>query len=206
MYDGYISAIKKWLPNATIAIDPFHYMEYLTEAVQSIRRRILSDESLYFQDKSWMNTHWRLLTTNPKNYPNKMMTLKSGMTISYYDRVYKFVQQDNELQYAFLKVQDIFYELNKLKQDKASNCFNFIIDSLASSTSKEFVECSKTWNHYKEYIINSFIKYKDRRLSNGPIEGINKRVKELKAVMSGYRNTKRFYKRIILVQSIEKGR
>lgn len=206
MYDGYISAIKKWLPNATIAIDPFHYMEYLTEAVQSIRRRILSDESLYFQDKSWMNTHWRLLTTNPKNYPNKMMTLKSGMTISYYDRVYKFVQQDNELQYAFLKVQDIFYELNKLKQDKASNCFNFIIDSLASSTSKEFVECSKTWNHYKEYIINSFIKYKDRRLSNGPIEGINKRVKELKAVMSGYRNTKRFYKRIILVQNIEKGR
>ena len=145
----YISAIKKWLPNATIAIDPFHYMEYLTEAVQSIRRRILSDESLYFQDKSWMNTHWRLLTTNPKNYPNKMMTLKSGMTISYYDRVYKFVQQDNELQYAFLKVQDIFYELNKLKQDKASNCFNFIIDSLTSSTSKEFVECSKTWNHYK---------------------------------------------------------
>ena len=206
MYDGYISAIKKWLPNATIAIDPFHYMEYLTEAVQSIRRRILSDESLYFQDKSWMNIHWRLLTTNPKNYPNKMMTLKNGMTISYYDRVYKFVQQDNELQYAFLKVQDIFYELNKLKQDKASNCFNFIIDSLANSTSKEFVECSKTWNHYKEYIINSFIKYKDRRLSNGPIEGINKRVKELKAVMSGYRNTKRFYKRIILVQNIEKGR
>ncbi len=50
-----------------------------------------------------MNTHWRLLTTNPKNYPNKMMTLKSGMTISYYDHAYKFVQQDNELQYAFLK-------------------------------------------------------------------------------------------------------
>ncbi len=70
----------------------------------------------------------------------------------------------------------------------------------------KFVECSKTWNHYKEYIINSFIKYKDRRLSNGPIEGVNKRVKELKAVMSGYRNTKRFYKRIILVQNIEKGR
>ena len=59
---------------------------------------------------------------------------------------------------------------------------------------------------FKEYIINSFIKYKDRRLSNGPIEGINKRVKELKAIMSGYRNTKRFYKRIILIQNIEKGR
>lgn len=135
-----------------------------------------------------------------------MMTLKSGMTISYYNRVYKFVQQDNELQYAFLKVQDIFYELNKLKQVEASNYFNFIIEYLESSTSKEFVECSKTQNHYKEYIVNSFIKYEDRRLSNSPIEGVNKRVKELKTVMSGYRNTKIFYKRIILVQNIEKGR
>ena len=58
MYDGYISATKKWLHNATIAIDPFHYMEYLTEVVQSIRRRVLSDNSVNFQDKSWMNTHW----------------------------------------------------------------------------------------------------------------------------------------------------
>ena len=91
-----------------------------------------------------MNTHWRLLTTNPKNYPSKMMTLKSGMIISYYDRVYKFVKQDNELQYVFLKVQDIFYELNKLKQVEASNYFNFIIEYLESSSSKEFVECSKT--------------------------------------------------------------
>lgn len=47
IYDGYISAIKKWLPNATIVINPFHYMEYLTEAVQSIIR-ILLDTSLYF--------------------------------------------------------------------------------------------------------------------------------------------------------------
>ena len=83
--------------------DHFHYMEYLTNAVQSIRRRVLLDTSLYFQDKSWMNTHWRLLTTNQKNYTSKMMTLKSGMTISYYDRVYEFVKQDTELQYTFFE-------------------------------------------------------------------------------------------------------
>ena len=32
-----------------------------------------------------------------------MMTLKSGMTISYYDRVYEFVKQDTELQYTFFE-------------------------------------------------------------------------------------------------------
>ena len=58
---------------------------------------------------------------------------------------------------------------------------------------------SKTWPHYKDYIINSFIIYNGKRLSNGPIEGINKRVKELKNVMSGYRNSARFYKRLVLI-------
>ena len=77
-------------------------------------------------------------------------------------------------------------------------------DSLLSSTSPEFVECGKTWNNYKDYIINSFIVHNGKRLSNGPIEGTNKRVKELKNIMSGYRNNVRFYKRIILVQNHKK--
>lgn len=201
MYDGYISATKKWFRNANIAIDPFHYMRYITNAVQSIRRRILSCESKYFHDRSWMNSNWRLLTTHPDNFPKKNMTLKSGMTISYYDRVLKFVSQDKDLHYAFLKLQSIFLDLKNLSFNKADKYIDFIINSLLSSTLPEFVECGKTWNHYKDYIKNSFIIYKGSRLSNGPIEGTNKRIKELKAIMSGYRNNKRFYKKIIFVQN-----
>ena len=206
MYDGYISAATRWFPNATIAIDPFHYMSYITEAVQQIRRRILDDESKYFYDKSWMQTHWRLITTNPKNYPQGTTTLKSGMTISYYDRVKRFCQQDKDLLYAFLKLQSIYLDLEKLTFDKAQSYFDSTIKSLLNSTCPEFVECGKTWSHYKVFIINSFIIYNGKRLSNGPIEGINKRVKELKNVMSGYRNSSRFYKRLILIQNSKKGR
>ena len=86
-----------------------------------------------------------------------------------------------------------------LSFEKAKSFFDMTIKSLLNSTSPEFVECGRTWNHYKEYIINSFIVYKGKRLSNGPIEGINKRVKELKNIMSGYRNSSRFYKRLILI-------
>lgn len=204
MYDGYISAIKRWFKNATIAIDPFHYMKYLTEAVQSVRRRILSNEDRKFNDRSWMGSHWRLLTTNPKNYPEKNMTLKSGMTISYSDRVLNFVKQDKELLYAYLTIQGIYASLERLTFEKAHSYFDYIINLLKNSILPEFRECAKTWENYKEYIINSFITYKGRRLSNGPIEGTNKRVKELKIVMSGYRNHDRFYKRLILIQNSNK--
>ena len=95
--------------------------------------------------------------------------------------------------------------MERITYEKARSFFESTISSLMNSTSNEFVSCGRTWNHYKEYIINSFIKYKDRRLSNGPIEGTNKRVKELKNVMSGYRDRERFYKRIILIQNNKKG-
>ena len=51
--------------------------------------------------------------------------------------------------------------------------------------------------------VNKYIIHKKYEILNFEY---NKRVEELKAVMSGYRNIKRFYKRIILVQNIEKGR
>ena len=153
-----------------------------------------------------MGTHWRLLTTNPKNFPDKNMTLKSGVTISYYDRVKRFCQQDKELMYAFFKLQSIYLDIERLSFEKAQSYFEMTIKSLLNSTSPEFVECGKTWNHYKQYIINSFITFKGKRLSNGPMEGINKRVKDLKHIMSGYRNSSRFYKRLILIQNNKKGR
>lgn len=133
------------------------------------------------------------------------MTLKSGMTISYHNRFMRFVKQDQQLCYAYLKIQTIYLELKHLTFEKAPSYFESIIKSLLNSTSPEFVSCGNTWNHYKQYIINSFIKYKGKRLSNGTIEGTNKRVKEFKNVMSGYRNRDRFYKRIILIQNTKKG-
>ena len=34
MYDGYITAVQEFMPNAEIVIDPFHYMRYFTDALQ----------------------------------------------------------------------------------------------------------------------------------------------------------------------------
>ena len=202
MYDGYISAVKYWFPNAKIAIDPFHYMRYITEAVQDVRRRVFDDENKEFRDRSWMGNHWRLLTTNPKNYPKENMTLKTGETISYEDRVTRFVSQDRDLLLAYLDLKNIYFDLEHLTFQRAESYFEMKINSMLNSVIPEIVSCGKTWNHYKEYIINSFIVHNKKRLSNGPIEGFNKRVKELKNVMSGYRNRDRFYKRIIWISLI----
>lgn len=198
MYDGYITIAKEFFHNATIAIDPFHYIRYFTDAVQTIRRNLIKSRPNLI-DASWMGKHWRLLTTNPDNIPNEKMILPSGMTISYRDRIIKFVKQDDDLNYAYWLLQNFYTTYKKLNYESATTFIEMIINNMLSSSSYELQQCGLTWLNYKEYIINSFIKYNGVRLSNGPIEGINSRIKTLKKLYCGYRSKTRFYNRVILI-------
>ena len=206
MYDGYITIAKEYLPNATIAIDPFHFIRYLTDAVQSIRIRKFKDENFYAFDASRFKDNWRLLTVNlnEKKYQEKNVQLSSGETISIYDRVFRFVKQDTELFYAVNLLQDYYFMAEVTTFDTAASLIDFTINKLLESQIKELIDCGQTWKHYRDYIINSFIKYKGKRLSNGPIEGINSRIKTLKKIYCGYSNYKRFYKRVIYIINKEK--
>lgn len=198
MYDGYITIAHEFFRNAKIAIDPFHYMKYFTDAIQNIRRKLCNSEQ-YLIDKSWIGKHWRYLTTNPDNLPNSLMVLPSGETISYKDRIIRFVKQDPELNYAFWLLQNFFVESKKLTYNNAISYIEMIINNMINSISDELKQCGYTWLNYHEYITNSFIKFNGVRLSNGPIEGINSRVKTLKKIYCGYRDKQRFYNRIILI-------
>ena len=74
-----------------------------------------------------------------------------------------------------------------------------LTEALKESNIKELIDCGKTRENYEEYIVNSFLKYKGVRLSNGPIEGINSRIKTLKKIYCGYANYRRFFKRVIYI-------
>ena len=208
MFDGYISIAREFMPQATIAIDPFHWMEYLTEAVQNIRRD-LEESAPILYDMAWMGRHWRLLTCAPENVPEGTMTLKSGMAITWRQRVERFVKQDGDLSYAYFLLQD-FYRLSR-RWDKAAKRYDWItyerarpvisrmITNMKNHGNPRLLECGKTWEHYQEYIENSFMTIDGRRLSNGPVEGINSRVKTMKKLYCGYRNKERFAERVILI-------
>ena len=66
---------------------------------------------------------------------------------------------------------------------------------------------AKTLSTWKEYISNSFVSIKDclddngkvRRLSNGPIEGINSMIEKNNANENDYTNFERFKNRCIYV-------
>ena len=74
-----------------------------------------------------------------------------------------------------------------------------------SSEHEIFRDFGALLEKYKDYIINSFImvekhgagKVYDSRLSNGPIESINRKIKDLKRLGRGFRNFEHFRNRFL---------
>ncbi len=52
-------------------------------------------------------------------------------------------------------------------------------------------------NNWKVEIVNSFIKFRGQRVSNGPIEGRNSLIKKILKIANGYSNFKRFRNRVM---------
>ena len=69
---------------------------------------------------------------------------------------------------------------------------NFLIANL-----KNLEPFGKLLIHWKAEIKNSFIRYQEKRLSNGPIEGTNSRIKTILKSANGYTNFNRLRNRIM---------
>ena len=80
-----------------------------------------------------------------------------------------------------------------------------LIDIYKKSSYEMFRDFANLLEKYKDPIINSFImvekigngKIYDSRLSNGPIESINRKVKDLKRLGRGFRNFEHFRNRFL---------
>lgn len=66
-----------------------------------------------------------------------------------------------------------------------------------NSDLEEFREFGKLISRWQENIKNSFIRVEGRRLSNGPIEGVNSRIKTIMRNANGYKSFERLRNRIM---------
>ena len=73
---------------------------------------------------------------------------------------------------------------------------NFIAELLLYDV-RELTRVAKMLRHWKGEIINSFDRVDGQRISNGPIESVNSRIKVIKQNGNGYRNFERFKLRVL---------
>lgn len=82
----------------------------------------------------------------------------------------------------------------------AAQELNALIMEFSNSSIEEMNKFARTLQEWKKEIINSFIRADgNRHISNGPIENVNKTIKNIKYNANGYTNWERFRNRVLFV-------
>ena len=177
----YRSIAENYLPNATIVIDKFHVVRYVTWALENVRKRVQKDmhpeRRKYFKrSRKLLLTHFNTLKPENKDALTIMLSLSSDLATAYYLK---------ELFYNFISSENSEEAKQKLKK--------FILSAQASNLD-EFKATLTMLANWGKYILNAF----DCSNSNGFTEGCNNKIKVIKRNAYGYRNFKNFRNRILL--------
>lgn len=181
------------------------------------RRRELSEKEgrqirTPMSDETYLLKHYRFFL------------LSNADSITYHeetrwDRHFRYLMRTTDYEERFFNIDPALRELHDLKEryvrfntvnagrpQKAALELDQLIEDYAHCDQDIFVRFSRLLKRYREPIINSFILMerldKDgnsivSRLSNGPIEAMNRKVKDLKRLGRGFRNFDHFRNRFL---------
>ena len=202
MYRPYKDAAKYFLPNATVVIDPFHFVRYTVEAIETIRIQVMNRYDETSEAYKILKKYRTLLLMkyDGSSYGKKKIKIlgdirKSDselieLMLSYSDDL----KEAYELGHSFLKT----YEQHDYKGFR--EYMKETINKYENSSLEVFKSVAGTYSNWYEEICNSRLTtFKNRNLSNGPIEGRNNKIKVLKRVSYGLTNFEHLRKRIFLI-------
>ena len=211
MYDTYLRIAKIYFNNAVVAVDSFHVLQNLIRAFEKVRNKFLrkydngSDELENNSEEYYLLKKGKdLLTRMYGNLSDKYKyNKKLHMHISDKTFVNYILKIDPEIDKAYTLLQK-YLEFNRCAtRDEANKEIDDLIDEFYNSKISSYVEFAKTISTWKEYILNSFIRIYDpykkkyRRLSDGPIEGLNNQIQKIHINSNGFSNFNRFKKVVI---------
>ena len=109
------------------------------------------------------------------------------------------INLNSELAEAYNYTQSFLKGIREVKYEDATYWIDDWIDNLRASNCKEFRDLASMFSNWKLEITNSFIRFGDKRLHNGYIEGINNKIKVIKRIAYGYTNFTHFRNRIMYI-------
>ncbi|MCU6748452.1 ISL3 family transposase [Faecalicatena acetigenes] len=177
----YKDLARQYFPNATIVIDRFHVVRYVTWALENVRKRI--QKELHPSKRKYFKRSRKLLLTHQNKLSKESMDALEIMLL-----------QSSDLATAYY-LKELFYEfMASSTRTEATRKLKFFILAAQTSALKEFKACLTMLGNWSKYILNSF----ECQYTNGYTEGTNNAIKVIKRNAFGYRNFNNFRNRIFL--------
>ena len=170
-----------YFPNATIVIDKFHVVRYITWALENVRKRVQKD--MHPSKRKYFKRSRRILLSHYSSLSDENRLALEVM-----------LQQSYDLAQAYY-LKELFYDFMDSESSNTAKpkLHKFIIAAQVSGL-KEFSATLTMLGNWSKYILNAF----DCPYSNGFTEGINNKIKVIKRNGYGFRNFENFRNRILL--------
>lgn len=185
--------------NVIVMVDSFHVAKNINDALKNLRIHIM-----YKYDKDsveyYLLKHWYYLLMMRKgdiedNLPK--FNKKIGYVINKPQILSLMLDIDPLLKKAYLWKEDYLDFNEDYTFDTASIRYDELYNELKQMHINEFKDIINFLENWKTEILNSFIYIDKRRISNGPIESINGRIKVLMKTSLKYKNFERLRNRIM---------
>jgi len=183
MSPAYISAVLNHLPKATIVFDHFHVIKLFNDKLSDLRRDLYRETKEKLHKKVLKGTRW-LLLKNPENLDperkekerlEEALKLNEPLSCAYYlkeDLRQIWLQPSKEL------AETVLTDWVKRAQTTGIKILKKFADTLASCKS-------------------GILAYYDYRISSGPLEGTNNKIKTMKRMAYGFRDMEFFKLKIM---------
>jgi transposase len=180
MWRPYVDLAKAYFPNAIVIIDKYHFIRYVTWAIENVRKRLQKKmpdnlRKYYKRSHKLILTRYDKLQDENKKACDLMLLYNDDLRLAH-------------------QLKEWFYDISQSKQySYQRKAFWEWVKAAEKSGIPEFEKCAKTYRNWSEGILNAF-KY---GYTNGLTEGYNNKIKVLKRNSYGVRNFTRFRTRIL---------
>lgn len=177
----YKDLARDYFPNATIVVDKFHVVRYVTWALENVRKRI--QKNLHPDKRKYFKRSRKLLLTHKEKLNQENL-----------DALEVILRQSEDLASAYY-LKELFYDfMRSSNRTQAAEKLKFFILAAQTSNLNEFHACLTMLGNWSKYILNAF----ECPYTNGYTEGTNNAIKVIKRNAFGYRNFDNFRNRIFL--------
>ena len=174
MGPAYIKAVRENLPEATLVFDHFHVIKLYNDKLTKLRRAV-AKEADTLGKKALKGTRWLLMKT-----PCNLSVEKDEHT-----RLQEALQLNQPLATAYYMKDD----LRRVWQQEDKEAAAFLLDDWIKRAAVSGIQMLKKFANTLAAHRSGILAYYDfDRLSTGPLEGTNNKIKTLQKMAYGFRD------------------
>lgn len=192
----YGSLARELFPNAKVVVDRFHMVQMVTRSFTGFRVQVMKEMDKTSREYKLLKSHWKLYLKKYKELEGTHQVYNRSLRAPYTQSqiVSEGLQCDETLENTYNFMQDFMYALKYKDPEK--------IEELLSGNTRQYCPQLRTTIRSFRRSFRAVLNGATLPFSNGCLEGLNRKIKQIERTAYGYSNFTHLLKRIRLEQNL----